>query len=143
MITFEQINVENPVCNPRTVEIWLTQLVEQENYRLGELTYYFCDDHKILEVNRSYLSHDYFTDVITFDATEGDVVSGDVLISLDTVASNAEKYGVSFVKELHRVMAHAVLHLLGYDDKDEEEQKQMRIAEDEALDKLGKLEQNV
>ncbi len=139
MFTFDTINVENPVSESKLMEIWLTELVESKNYEVGEFAYYFCDDEKILEANREYLSHDYFTDVITFDTSVGQLASADILISVDTVASNAEKFGVDFQTELHRVMAHAVLHLIGYNDKTEEEQKQMSRAEDEALAVLEKL----
>lgn len=139
MITFEQIEVENPIKSPKLMEIWLTELVESENYKIGELTYYFCDDEKILEANREYLAHDYFTDVITFDASVGEIVSADILISIETVKSNAEKYNVTFEEELHRVMAHAVLHLMEYNDKEEEEQKEMRKAENDALALLDKI----
>lgn len=143
MLTFEQLEVENPIEQPKIIEIWLTELVEAKNYKVGELTYYFCNDSKILEANREFLSHDYFTDVITFDASVGEVVSADILISLETVASNAEKYEVAFDQELHRVMAHAVLHLIGYDDKEESLQKEMRKAEDEALVLLEKMRRYV
>lgn len=139
MISFEQIEVKNPIEEAKLVEIWLTKLVEDKKCEIGELTYYFCNDEKILEANRSYLEHDYFTDVITFDASVGDVISADVLISVETVASNAEKYGISFDEELNRVIAHAVLHLLGYNDKTALEQKEMRKAEDAALAILHKL----
>lgn len=143
MLTFEQLEVENPIEQPKIIEIWLTELIEAKNYKVGELTYYFCNDSKILEANREFLSHDYFTDVITFDASVGEVVSADILISLETVASNAEKYEVAFDQELHRVMAHAVLHLIGYDDKEESLQKEMRKAEDEALVLLEKIRRYV
>ncbi len=143
MFAFETIGIENPVLEPKLVEIWLTQLIEDKNLEVGELTYYFCDDEKILEANREYLSHDYFTDVITFDARVGDLVSADILISVDTVASNAEKFGIPFETELHRVMAHAILHLIGYNDKTDDEQKAMTIAEDEALQLLEKIKKYV
>ncbi len=143
MFTFETLGVENPVLQPKLVEIWLTELIEQKNLEVGELTYYFCDDAKILEANRAYLDHDYFTDVITFDATVGELVSADILISVDTVVSNAEKFGVSFQEELHRVLAHGVLHLIGYNDKIESEQQEMTKAENEALCLLEKIRKNV
>lgn len=133
MISFEELDVKNPVVDAQMIEIWLTELVEAQNYKIGEITYYFCDDAKILEANRKFLSHDYFTDVITFDASVGEILSADILISVETLASNAAKYEVSFEEELHRVMAHAILHLLGYNDKEEQEQLEMRKAEDEAL----------
>ncbi len=142
MISFEEIDIKNPMKESKLIEILLTELVERKNYEVGELTYYFCNDEKILEANRLYLNHDYFTDVITFDATVGEIVSADILISLDTVASNAEKYNVTFEQELNRVIVHAVLHLIGYNDKNEEEAKQMREAENEALLLLNNLRKN-
>ncbi len=142
MISFEEIGVKNPLKDSKWIEILLTELVERKNYEIGELTYYFCNDEKILEANRQYLDHDYFTDVITFDAGVGEIVSADILISVDTVASNAEKYKVAFEQELNRVIVHAVLHLIGYNDKSEEEAKQMREAENEALLLLNSLKRD-
>ena len=95
--------------------------------------YIFCSDEKILEVNRQYLQHDYYTDIITFDYSEGDRISGDIFISIDTVRSNAEKYGTNFDDELHRVIIHGILHLCGLKDKSEADSKKMRKAEDKAL----------
>ena len=104
-----------------------------DNKRVGEVAYVFCDDEKILEVNRQYLKHDYYTDIITFDYCEGDVLSGDLFISLDTVRTNAEQFGKTYDDELHRVIIHGILHLVGINDKGPGEREIMEAAEDKAL----------
>ena len=101
-----------------------------ERFRIGALSFIFCSDAYILDVNMKYLQHDYFTDIITFDYREGQVLSGDLFISIDTVRANAEEYGVEFEDELNRVMVHGLLHLMGYDDHTEDQKKQMRQKED-------------
>lgn len=133
MITFDGIEVEKPDIDENLLKGWLERLVEMKSKEIGELSYYFCDDEYMLEANKEYLNHDYFTDILTFDAVQGDVICGDILISIDTVKTNAEKYKVSFLEELYRVLAHGVLHLLGYKDKTKEEQQKMRLAEDASL----------
>ena len=101
--------------------------------RVGEIAYIFVDDEKILEVNRQYLGHDYYTDIITFDYCEGDVISGDLFISLDTVRTNAEQVGATYEEELPRVIIHGILHLCGITDKGPGEREIMEAAEDKAL----------
>ena len=101
--------------------------------KIGEIHYIFCDDEKILEINRQFLQHDYYTDIITFDYCEGDTLSGDIFISVDTVSANAKEYSVSFDEELKRVMIHGILHLCGQNDKTADEQQEMRIKENNAL----------
>ncbi len=108
-------------------------LIFNENKKDGELSFIFCSDEYLLKMNNDYLKHNFYTDVITFDYTEGDIISGDIFISIDRVKENAEKYNVSFENELQRVMIHGVLHLVGYNDKTEEEQKQMREKESQYL----------
>ena len=100
---------------------------------MGEIAYLFCDDEKILEINRTYLQHDFYTDIITFDYSEEDTISGDIFISIDTVRSNSQKYQTEFMEELHRVIIHGILHLCGVNDKSEEEETEMREAENSAL----------
>lgn len=112
---------------------WIKKVIELQNKKTGEISYLFCDDEHILEVNQTYLNHDTYTDIITFDYVDGDVISGDILISVDRVGENAEKFGLPFEQELHRVMIHGVLHLLGNKDKTDSEAKSMRAKEDEAL----------
>lgn len=101
--------------------------------RLGEIAYIFCSDKKILEVNRQYLQHDYYTDIITFDYCEGDRLSGDLFISLDTIRTNAEQFGAAYDDELHRVIIHGILHLCGINDKGPGEREIMEEAENKAL----------
>ena len=109
---------------------WLRMVAESEIRRIGDLSIIFCSDNYILDVNMRYLQHDYFTDIITFDYCEGNVLSGDLFISIDSVRENAVLYGAEFKDELNRVMVHGLLHLIGYDDHTEEEQKVMREKED-------------
>ena len=108
---------------------WLKLAAESEIRRIGQISIIFCSDNYILDVNQKYLQHDYFTDIITFDYCEGDKISGDLFISVDTVRDNAVEYGTEFVDELNRVMVHGVLHLIGYDDHEEEDIKEMRAKE--------------
>lgn len=117
-------------------EEWLSQVSETEKKNLGDITLIFCSDEYLLNVNKEHLDHDYYTDIITFDYSEDDFVSGDLFISIDRVLENAEINNVSFLNELNRVVVHGVLHLCGYKDKTEEEEKLMRLKEDEALSKL-------
>lgn len=105
-------------------------LVDKEDKSLGDISVIFCSDNYLLEMNREYLNHDYFTDIITFDYVEDDVISGDLFISWERVADNAQQLNVSFEQELYRVVLHGVLHLVGYKDKSDEEQKIMREKED-------------
>ena len=109
---------------------WLRFVTEAEAKRIGDVNIVFCSDPYILDVNINYLGHDYYTDIITFDYVEGDVLSGDLFISIDSVRENASFYGADFPTELRRVMVHGLLHLIGYDDHTPEEQKVMRSKED-------------
>ena len=109
---------------------WLRFVAEAEAKRIGDVNIIFCSDPYILDVNINYLGHDYYTDIITFDYVEGDVLSGDLFISIDSVRENASFYGAEFSVELRRVMVHGLLHLIGYDDHTPEEQKEMRSKED-------------
>ena len=109
---------------------WLRFVAEAEAKRIGEVNIIFCSDPYILDVNINYLGHDYYTDIITFDYVEGDVLSGDLFISIDSVRENASFYGAEFPTELRRVMVHGLLHLIGYDDHTPAEQKEMRSKED-------------
>ena len=109
---------------------WLKLVAESEIRRVGQINIIFCSDNYILDINQQYLQHDYFTDIITFDYCEGDVLSGDLFISVDTVRENAIEYGTEFEDELNRVIVHGVLHLIGYDDHCDEDIAQMRKKED-------------
>ena len=122
-----------PKIGKRETKAWIKAVAAKYGKKVGEVAYIFCDDEKILEVNREYLQHDYYTDIITFDYCEGDVLNGDIFISLDTVASNAEEFGVTFDEELHRVLIHGILHLCGQDDQTPELRAEMIAKENDAL----------
>lgn len=115
------------------VESNIEKLVANEDRTLGDVNYILCSDAYLLDINRQYLNHDYYTDVISFDYCEDNVISGDIFISVDTVADNAKEYGVTFEKELARVMIHGVLHFVGYNDKSDEEVPVMRAKENQYL----------
>jgi len=109
---------------------WLKLTAESEIRRIGEINIIFCSDNYVLDINQRFLSHDYYTDIITFDYCEGDKLSGDLFISVDSVRENAIEYGEEFERELARVMVHGILHLIGYDDHTKADQKEMRSKED-------------
>ena len=142
MILFFQEDILFKLPSPRCERGFLKQLITDESGRVGDINIIFCSDKYLLEINRKYLNHDYYTDVITFDTSEDPEckkISGDIFISIDTVRSNSEHYGVSFEEELSRVMAHGLLHLVGYDDCDEESKFKMREKEDSFLRLKGFL----
>ncbi|MEZ3558210.1 MAG: rRNA maturation RNase YbeY [Duncaniella sp.] len=118
---------------------WVDEVARRHDRILGPLTYIFCDDEKIIEVNRQFLQHDYYTDIITFDYTRGRRISGDMFISLDTVATNAETVGADYATELRRVIVHGVLHLCGINDKGPGEREIMERHENEALALLEQM----
>lgn len=122
-----------PPIKRRDTTRWLRTVAASYGCKIGELGYVFCDDDKILEINRQYLNHDYYTDIITFDYTEGPILNGDIYISLDTVRSNALQQHTDYTEELHRVIVHGVLHLCGINDKGPGERAVMQEAEDRAL----------
>lgn len=130
-IYFEDTEVLD--VSPEFFVSWLSKVVEMERAELGDLSLIFCSDDYLLEMNRKHLNHDYYTDIITFDYTEEVVVSGDLFISVDRVRENASDNNVMFHVELNRVVGHGVLHLLGYKDKSEEDQKEMTEKENWAL----------
>ena len=136
MITFHNDNIDMPELNLPLVERWIRSVAAQHGYSVGELNYIFCDDEKILAVNREFLQHDYYTDVITFDYTTRTRVSGDIFISLDTVQTNAEQVGTTFLHELHRIIIHGLLHLTGQADKTPKTKAQMTAKEEDALKKI-------
>lgn len=113
---------------------WLRMVAESEIRRIGDISIIFCSDNYILDINRKYLGHDYFTDIITFDYCSGNVLSGDLFISVDTVKENSVEYGTEFEDELNRVIVHGILHLIGYDDHTDEDVKVMREKENYYLD---------
>jgi len=133
MIEYCSEEVDLPHLDEALISEWIEKVVLSYDLHLGELCYIFCSDDYILKVNNEYLKHDYFTDVITFDYTENNIISGDLFISIDTVKTNADKFSQSYDDELLRVIIHGVLHLCGLKDKNPVDEKNMRIAEDKAL----------
>ena len=123
-----------PEMDIRKVSAWIEEVAASHSRRVGNLNYLFVDDEEILVANRQFVNHDYYTDIITFDYSRGDRISGDIMISLDTVASNAEKFGVPYFRELLRVIIHGVLHLVGINAKGPGEREIMEAAENAALE---------
>ena len=130
MISYFNEDINFKFKDKRLNNRWLKLVAESEIRRLGDISVIFCSDNYILDVNIKYLGHDYFTDIITFDYCEGDRLSGDLFISIDSVRENAAHYRTEFEDELNRVMVHGVLHLIGYDDHTAAEKKEMRAKED-------------
>jgi len=116
---------------------WLLACVQEEGFGLGDVSVVFCSDDYLLEVNRQYLKHDYYTDIITFDYTEDDLISGDLFISVDRVRENALTFNQTFIEEINRIMVHGVLHLCGYEDKEPDHKAEMTAKEDYYLRKLS------
>ena len=137
MVKFIAEDIEMPALDERKVSRWIRAVAADYGFSVGQIHYIFCSDERELEVNRQFLGHDYYTDVITFDYTSGQTLNGDIFISLDTVRSNAEMVGASFEHELHRIIIHGVLHLTGQGDKTPETKVQMTEKEEKALAKLG------
>ena len=133
MITYNADGVKMPKIRHRDTSAWIKRVAQAHGRKVGEIGYMFVSDEKILEVNRQYLGHDYYTDIITFDYDEGDVLNGDLVISLDTVRTNAEKFGKDYDDELNRVIIHGILHLCGINDKGPGEREIMEAHENEAL----------
>lgn len=113
---------------------WITRIIDRENASLGNLSYIFCNDSYLLKINQEHLKHDTLTDIITFDYTENSVISGDIFLSIDRIKENASEFEVAFDEEIHRVMSHGLLHLLGYNDKSSEEKDLMRNKENEMME---------
>jgi rRNA maturation RNase YbeY len=122
-----------PTIRKQNTTSWVKAVAESYGKTIGEIAYIFCSDAKILELNRQYLQHDYYTDIITFDYTEGDKISGDIFVSLDTVKTNAAQYHTRYMEELYRIIIHGILHLCGINDKSPEEKVMMEEAENRAL----------
>ena len=129
MIQYFFENVEE-ITLPENCSEWVGKLILNEEKKVGNINYIFCDDEYLLKVNQDFLNHDYYTDIITFDYVKGKTISGDIFISLPRISENASTLSSSFEKELLRVLVHGVLHLCGYKDKSDEEQKTMRAKED-------------
>ena len=136
-ITFQADKIDFPEIRKSRIKNWIKRVAAGYGKTIGEVNYLFCTDEKILEVNIQYLSHDFYTDIITFDYSEGDKISGDIIISLETVRTNSQKYNTGFTEELHRVIIHGILHMCGIDDKSETASRNMRKAENRALEQLS------
>ena len=133
MISFNSDSIEMPVLDGRKINRWIRAVAAHYGFAVGNINYIFCSDERELEVNRRFLGHDYYTDVITFDYSTASTLNGDIFISLDTIRSNAEMVGVSFEDELLRILIHGVLHLTGQGDKTPETKVQMTAKEEHAL----------
>ena len=136
MIHFQCDSIEMPALDERKIGRWIRAVAADYGFGIGTINYIFCSDERELEVNKQFLGHDYYTDVITFDYSTASTLNGDIFISLDTVRSNAEMVGVSFEQELHRILIHGVLHLTGQGDKTPETKIQMTEKENRALARL-------
>jgi len=133
MITFNY-ETDFELQNESDYEAWIEAIIESEDFTEGEINYIFCDDEYLHKINVEYLDHDTFTDIISFDYTIANLISGDIFISVERIKENAKEYEVSFLKELHRVMSHGILHYCGYKDKSEEDSNLMRQKENEKMD---------
>lgn len=136
MIRFTSQDIDMPVLDERRISRWIRAVAADYGFAVGNINYIFCSDERELEVNREFLGHDYYTDVITFDYSTPSTLNGDIFISLDTVRSNAEWVGTSFDNELLRILIHGVLHLTGQGDKTPETKAQMTAKEEKALAKV-------
>lgn len=139
MIQYFNNEVNFDLKSKLLIRRWIKTVAEQYNKRCKDINIIFCSDPALLEINKQFLGHDYYTDIITFDYCEGDKLSGELYISIDTVRANAVEYEQTFETELHRVIIHGILHLIGFDDHQENDIIQMRRGEEEALKLLGTL----
>lgn len=135
-IRFFNEEISFTLSNKRILSTWIKDSITSYQFKTGDVNFIFTHDDKILEVNKQFLNHDYFTDIITFNYNVDNIVAGDIYISIDTVRSNSQSYSVSFVNELHRVMIHGILHLLGFNDSSPAEKAEMHNLENVALEKL-------
>lgn len=134
MIQFFSEDTDFKLPHPIKTRRWIKRVIEEEGFALNQLNYIFCSDEYLLDVNKEYLEHDYYTDIITFDnSEEEETIEGDLFISVDRIKNNAEQMNIPFETELKRVMIHGVLHLTGYDDTSDELKKEIRLKEDECL----------
>lgn len=140
MIKFSSKDIDFKLTRQKVFKDWIKKILSDHSLRVGDINYLFTNDKEVLKINQEFLGHDYYTDIITFDTSdygldpaEEDKVSSDIVISVDTVRENAKTYGATFEDELHRVIIHGILHLIGYDDHTDEDRAQMREQEDKAL----------
>lgn len=139
MVSYFLEDIDFKFSGKRLNNAWLKAVATEESRKLGRINIIFCSDNYLLDVNMKFLQHDYYTDIITFDYCEMDILSGDLFISIDSVRANADFFGTTFENELDRVIVHGILHLIGYDDHTEEEQKIMRSKENYYLEKRNEL----
>jgi rRNA maturation RNase YbeY len=132
-ILYETADISFPEIKRRETTRWIKKVIANYNKKAGDITYIFCSEEEILRINKLYLNHDYYTDIITFDYSENDRLSGDLFISLQTVKTNSEKFKTKYDEELRRAMIHGILHLCGYEDNTPSKKKIMREKEEEAL----------
>jgi rRNA maturation RNase YbeY len=140
VIEFLTEDIEFPSINTGLIENWIKRIIKEHDFNLGSVSIIFCSDQYILKTNREFLNHDYYTDIITFDYCENRNISGDLLISLETVRSNSEKFDTDFSDELNRVIIHGILHLIGFDDSTPELKANIRKEEDKALEILKNMD---
>lgn len=133
-ITYHNDGVSLPSIKKRDTSRWIKEVIESYGKQTGDIAYIFCSDEKILEINNQYLQHDYYTDIITFDYTENNIVSGDIFVSLDTVKTNSAKFDTVYEDELDRIIIHGILHLCGINDKSPKEREEMTKCENKALE---------
>ena len=134
-VSFNFVETKDILSKKNKIKSWIKNVVEQKGKSIGDISYIFCDDEYLLEINKSYLNHDYYTDIITFDYVKGKKISGDIFVSLPRIFDNAETLSKDFDSEFFRVLAHGILHLCGYKDKTDEEISEMRNKEDYYLNK--------
>lgn len=134
MIVFFNEDIKKPQLKVKPIKEWIKSVISDNSLLCGNINIIFCSDKYLLDINKTFLNHDYFTDIITFNYNSGNFISGDIFISLDTVKQNSVEFSQTFNNELYRVIIHGILHLLGYDDKTEEQEKLIHIKEDELLE---------
>jgi rRNA maturation RNase YbeY len=135
-ITYHTVNSKIPALKRRIVNQWVVSVAAIYKKKIGKVAYIFCSEKDILEINKQYLRHDYYTDIITFDYSKGNIISGDIFVCPDTIKSNSEKFSTPYPEELHRILIHGILHLCGINDKSSEERKTMKTNENKALSML-------
>jgi rRNA maturation RNase YbeY len=137
-ITYHTENSKIPPIKRRIINRWISSVAKIYNKKIGKIAYIFCSEEHILEINKQYLQHDYYTDIITFEYSKDKIISGDIFVCIDTIKSNSKKFNTLYSEELHRILIHGILHLCGIDDKGTEERKIMEIHENKALSMLPK-----
>lgn len=142
-ILFFEENIKKPRLRYRLISQWLKTIIKINNRKTGNISYIFCDNTFLLDVNKKYLNHDFYTDIITFDYVDGNTIEGDIFISCDMVGENSKEYGVNLDEEYLRVISHGILHLLGYGDASDEEKLIMRSRESECIALYKKIENGV